>query len=147
MSVIVPDAGRFAAIQTSLDGAWLQRLYTSFAPTELMIGLPRWTFRTKSDLSRALVALGMPTAFSGQADFGAMAQREPLMISDVLQQAFIAVDEQGTEAAAATAVMMATTAMMPPALRLTADRPFLFTIRHVASGLPLFLGRVTDPTL
>jgi serine protease inhibitor len=147
MSVIVPDTGRFPAIQKGLDGAWLQRLYTSFAPTRVAIGLPRWTFRTTASLSKALVTLGMTTAFSGQADFGAMAQGEPLMISDVLQQAFIAVDEHGTEAAAATAVVMRVTGSMPPTLRLTADRPFLFTIRHVASGLPLFFGRVTDPTL
>lgn len=91
----------------------------------------------------------MPLAFTpGRADFSAMA-REPLMIGAVLQQAFVAVDENGAEAAAATAVVMVrSSAQMPTekAIVFDANHPFLFFIRHRSTGALLFVGRVSDPT-
>ena len=105
-------------------------------------------------LAEKLEALGMKTAFNqptGSANFDRMAPRKPddyLYISQVFHKTFIAVDEKGTEAAAATAVaMMAATALRerPPPIEVKVDRPFLYAIQHVPSGVCLFLGRVTDP--
>ncbi len=105
-------------------------------------------------LAEKLEALGMKTAFNqptGSANFDRMAPRKPddyLYISQVFHKTFIAVDEKGTEAAAATAVaMMAATALRerPPPIEVKVDRPFVYAIQHVPSGVCLFLGRVTDP--
>ena len=89
----------------------------------------------------------MPTAFAERkADFSGMAAAEKLLIDDVLHEGFIAVDEAGTEAAAATAVMMRTESMPVADVEMVVDRPFLFVIHDVATAVPLFIGRVTDPT-
>jgi serpin B len=88
----------------------------------------------------------MPIAFDPfRADFTGMTVEEQLYISHVLHQAFIAVDEEGTEAAAATAVVMSTPSM-PRATVLNVDRPFLFVIHEIDTATPLFIGRVSDPT-
>jgi serpin B len=99
--------------------------------------------------------MGMPSAFDkprGSADFSRMAPRKPddyLAIREVIHKAFIAVDKYGTEAAAATAVVMMRATSMPveqeKPLEIRADRPFAFAIQHVSSGACLFLGRVADP--
>jgi len=119
--------------------------------------MPKFKFEPPTiALAAALKALGMNSAFDqprGSANFDRIAPRKPndyLYISDVFHKTFIAVDEKGTEAAAATAVtMMATTAMAPkptpPPIVVNIDRPFLYAIQHVPSGVCLFLGRVTDP--
>jgi serpin B len=106
-------------------------------------------------LSQKLQVLGMKSAFDvprGSADFDKMAPRKPddyLYISEVFHKTFIAVDEKGTEAAAATAVAMMTMVgipdKQPEPIVVKVDRPFLFAIRHVPSGACLFLGRVIDP--
>ena len=106
-------------------------------------------------LAETLQALGMKSAFDiprGSANFDKMAPRKPndyLYISNVFHKTFIAVDENGTEAAAATAVvMMRATAIAgpkPPPIEVKVDRPFIYAIQHVPSGLCLFLGRVADP--
>jgi serpin B len=106
-------------------------------------------------LAEKFEALGMKTAFDkpqGSANFDKMAPRTPrdyLYISQIFHKTFIAVDEKGTEAAAATAVaMMAGSALRsppPPPIEVKVDRPFVYAIQHVPSGVCLFLGRVTDP--
>jgi serpin B len=121
------------------------------------LSMPKFKFEPPTiALAAALKALGMNSAFDqprGSANFDRIAPRKPndyLYISDVFHKTFIAVDEKGTEAAAATAVtMMMATAMRPqpppPPIVVNVDRPFLYAIQHVASGVCLFLGRVTDP--
>jgi serine protease inhibitor len=106
-------------------------------------------------LAKQFEALGMKTAFDqpkGSANFDRMAPRKPddyLYISQIFHKTFIAVDEKGTEAAAATAVaMLAGTALRsppPPPIEVKVDRPFVYAIQNVPSGVCLFLGRVTDP--
>jgi serpin B len=109
--------------------------------------MPKFTFRTQSALRPALSALGMPTAFSpDQADFSGMAKADKLRIADVLHEAFIAVDEDGTEAAAATAVIFEATSAPSKTIDLVIDRPFFFAIRDDATGAILFFGRVVDPS-
>src|SRR5437879_13746090 len=120
------------------------------------LSLPKFKFEPPSiALAEKLEALGMRTAFDrppGSANFDKMAPRKPndyLYISNVFHKTFIAVDEKGTEAAAATAVvMMRATAMRgpkPPPIEVKVDRPFIYAVQHVPSGVCLFLGRVTDP--
>jgi serpin B len=90
----------------------------------------------------------MPQAFSADADFSGVTTAQRLRISEVVHKAYIDVDEQGTEAAAATAVVMTAAARFQggdPPVEVIADRPFLFAVTDSATGLPLFLGRVSDP--
>jgi serine protease inhibitor len=113
----------------------------------LRVQMPRWTFRVQAQLNDHLSALGMPTAFGQQADFAGMTTQERLYISHVLHEAFIAVDEAGTEAAAATAVVVrAVSGLAEPPLAVIADRPFLFVLFDIPTATPLFIGRVSDPT-
>jgi serine protease inhibitor len=149
LAVVVPDPGRsLADVETSLDGRGLDRLLTGFRPVPVIrVQMPRWTFRVQARLNDHLSDLGMPTAFSDEADFSGMTTQEQLYISHVLHEAFIAVDEAGTEAAAATAVVArAMSGRREPPVSLIADRPFLFTLFDIATATPIFIGRVTDPT-
>ena len=99
------------------------------------------------DLIPALQRLGVVAPFGDDADFSEITDAARLRIGAVVHKAYIDVDEQGTEAAAATAVVMRTAAAMrpPPPVTMVADRPFLFAIIDTATGLPLFLGQVSQP--
>ena len=123
---------------------------------EVDLHLPKFKLEPPTAaLKEKFEALGMETAFDnprGSANFDRIAPRNPndyLYISNIFHKTFIAVDEKGTEAAAATAVvMMARSALMsppPPPIEVKVDRPFVYAIQHVPSGVCLFLGRVTDP--
>ena len=107
--------------------------------------MPKFEFRVPSDLTKVLQDLGMPTAFGPGADFSGITGDRALFISAVIHEAFTAVDELGTAATAATAVAFDESAPADP-VRLTVDRPFLFFIRDIETGVVLFLGRVIDPT-
>ncbi len=111
------------------------------------IYLPKFEFDTKYSLNENLKTLGMPTAFdSGKADFSGMTGGKDLFISEVIHQAYVKVDEKGTEAAAATAVVMKLTSAGPDQSRIfKADHPFIFIIQEKETGNILFLGKVIDP--
>jgi serpin B len=144
MTVVLPDPGREQELDDLVAGGGLAGLLTGDSVVEL--SLPRWKFTVSSALKEPLKALGMTTAFGASADFSAMTQQASLFISAVLQQVFIAVDEEGTEAAAATAVVVAgSAAVVPTTEPLVVDRPFVFVIHDVEHGTPLFLGKVVDP--
>ena len=145
MVVIVPDAGRLASFERGLDGATLRRITGGLSGAQVALSMPKFTFRSKAQLKDALGELGMPIAFSDRADFSGMTTQEPLEIADVIHQAFIAVDEKGTEAAAATAVVMRLTSAPAQVVQLKVDRPFLFLIQDDETGAMLFMGRVADP--
>lgn len=147
MAVVVPDSSGLAALERSLTGVALTELLAGFVPTPLALDLPRWTFRTQAPLKEQLTALGMPTAFSTDADFTGMTTEMQLLISAVLHEAFIAVNEAGTEAAAATAVVVVEVSAQAAPLTVTVDRPFLFVIHDLETATPLFIGRVADPTI
>jgi serpin B len=144
MVVIVPD--NLAAFERSLDGPTLTSITGGLTGDLRSVQLPRWKSRTATSLPEQLGALGMPRAFTDAAEFSALSP-EPTRIDDVLHEAFIAVDEKGTEAAAATAVIGGPTSVpVPRGTPLVVDRPFLYAIRDVGTGAILFLGRVTDPS-
>jgi serpin B len=144
MLVIVPDD--LAAFEAGLDGQALAAITDGLHAERVAVAFPRFGIETKLDLNRALAAMGMPLAFDERrADFSGITPAADLYISGVIHQANIDVDEEGTEASAATAVIMGTTSMPPPPIPMTVDRPFLFALRDVQTGAILFLGRVVEP--
>lgn len=139
-----------AALEASLRADTLARWAASPRTAKVALGLPRFRFESANELSTALTALGLTDPFRpGSADFRGIADvpGEPLFIGLVLHKAFIAVDEKGTEAAAATAVMMRAGSVPRPEepIPFVCDRPFLFALRHRATGALLFLGRLSRP--
>jgi len=145
MTLVVPDEGRYGEIEAEAGG-----LFDAARGSEarmVRLGLPSFEFRTQAGLGDVLRSLGMATAFDpATADFSGMTAVERLFISDVIHEAFIAVDEAGTEAAAATAVVMRATAAPADAVTLQIDRPFLFSLHDRQTGTVLFMGRVLDPS-
>jgi serpin B len=154
--LIIPDArDGLATLEKTLDAALLSTA-RELPRRDILLHLPKFKLEPgRVLLADNLAAMGMPSAFDkprGSADFSRMAPRKPddyLAIREVIHKAFIAVDKYGTEAAAATAVVMMRATSMPveqeKPLEIRADRPFAFAIQHVSSGACLFLGRVADP--
>jgi serpin B len=146
MTVVLPREGAMARTWDVVVRGGLAGLLAAPHPQAVQLTMPRWRMRTRAALEDALSALGMPTAFDPtRADFSGMTREERLHIDTVLHETFVAVDEAGTEAAAATAVLVGTLAA-PVAVPVTVDRPFLFVIHDVSHGTPLVVGRVHDPT-
>jgi serpin B len=147
MLILVPDVGQFEAIEAKLNSDMIQHIVDGMSYGEVNLSLPKFSYDASFELNRPLAQMGMPDAFDPQrADFSAMDGRQDLYIGAVLHKAFVSVDEQGTEAAAATAVIMEL--MSAPAgepVTITVDRPFIFLIRDQQSGSILFMGRVVDP--
>lgn len=147
MDVIVPDAPHFSGFERGLTGPKLDRIVAGFRSQTVNLSMPRYTVARSFDLSSALTGLGMGTAFTDQADFTGMSRSEALDLRAVEHQAVVRVAEKGTEAAAATAIVVQTVAgEYPPPVYLNVDRPFLFVIRDRPTGTILFIGRVIDPT-
>lgn len=145
MLVILPDAAQFGAFEASLSAERVQGIVDALQPADIDLTLPKFEYDAGLDLTETLADMGMPAAFGAEADFSGMTGDRSLYISDVVHKAFITVDEEGTEAAAATAVAMAESAMaLNPTL--TVDHPFIFLIRDDETGTILFLGRVLDPS-
>ena len=147
MAVVVPDAGRLDELVRGFDGDLWRGLLSGLQPTSVALRMPRWTFRTQVLLNNVLTGLGMPTAFTGDADLTGMTPDDRLSIKAVVHEAFVAVDEDGTEAAAATAVVAVAISAVMSSVRLTVDRPFLFVVHDTETGTPLFIGRVSDPSV
>lgn len=134
------------ALDKSLTAASLDAWIGGAAREKVQVTLPKFTVEGRFLLADPLKYLGMAAAFGSGADFSGITGRKDLSISEVIHQAFVAVDEEGAEAAAATAVGIRATAMVrqaPPAI-FRADHPFLFLIRHEASGAILFMGRLNS---
>jgi serpin B len=113
---------------------------------EVIVTIPRFKMTHKFDMGAVLRSMGMTEAFSSQADFSGMTGHRDLFISAVIHQAYVDVNEEGTEAAAATGVTMRLTSMAPGKVPVFhADHPFIFLIRDIPSGSILFLGRVVNP--
>jgi serpin B len=141
MVVIVPRD--LAAFEAGLDAARLDEVVGRIEEGGIHLTMPRFSFSSQASLVDPLRAMGVTAAFDpGQADFGRMVDDGGLFVSAVQHEAFVEVDEAGTEAAAATGVVME--GSHGPTIELT--RPFLFVIRDGATGAVLFVGRVTDPT-
>jgi serpin B len=112
---------------------------------QVALALPKFTFGWGGSVKPQLQGLGINSAFTDSADFSGISAEKPgLKISDVFHKTFVAVDEEGTEAAAATGVVMATRGLVMP-VAFKADRPFLFLVRNPKNGTLFFFGRVANP--
>ena len=138
-------AGLHAALSADRWSAWM----TAFRPRRGTLRLPRFTTEYETELNAPLAALGMGIAFGPRADFSRMCslERGPVSISRVRHRSFVEVNEEGTEAAAATSVQMRLTSAMPidPPFEMSVDRPFFFAIRDNMTGAILFMGSIVDP--
>jgi serpin B len=145
MVILLPEADGLAPFEDSLDAGQVDAILDGLVYQQVALILPKFEFDSDFSLSAALSRLGMPVAFSSDADFAGMTGTRELFIAEVLHKAFVSLDEAGTEAAAATAVVMQLTAApeSPPEVRV--DHPFLFLIRDLETGTILFVGRVVDP--
>lgn len=143
MVILLPAPGEFAGFEAALDAARIEEILQDLAQADIRLTMPKFEYESSFALAETLAAMGMPNAFmEGLADFSAMTDGD-LFLSHVEHKAYVAVDELGTEAAAATGVVAEATSV--PQL-VTIDRPFLFLIRDRESGVVLFAGRVLDPT-
>jgi serpin B len=147
MLVILPDEGQFTQVAASLDSTRLDGIVERLRSTLVYLTLPKFTFEYDLGLNGWLQKLGMTDAFNPtKADLSGMDGSRDLYITDVLHKAFVAVDEAGTEAAAATAVIVGVTSMpVEPPISFKADRPFIFLIRDIPTGTILFLGNMMNP--
>jgi len=146
MTLVVPDAGRFEEVRDGLDQPALDAALGALASAEVTLAVPKFSFRSEFDLVPPLEALGMVDAFEpGAADLTGMSANADLYVGGVFHQAFVDVNEAGTEAAAATAVVV-NDESMPEQVSLTVDRPFLFFVRDRPTGAILFMGQVVDPS-
>jgi serpin B len=146
--VLLPTAvAGLPGLEKSLTPESLTGWLGSLTTRNVQVSLPKFRAESQFSLRKTLSAMGMPTAFTGKADFSGIDPRRGLAISEVVHKAFVDVSERGTEAAAATGVIMRTLAMRMPeqAVVFRADHPFLFLIRDTGSGVVLFIGRLMNP--
>jgi serine protease inhibitor len=151
MIVFLPkEVGGLLSLEESLTAAKTQQWLHQLAPvSKVIVTLPKFKMTQEFELGRTLGTMGMPQAFSSAANFSGMTGKPDFAISAVIHKAFIDVNEEGTEAAAATAVTMRAMAMQAPdstrPIIFRADHPFVFLLRDNRSGSILFMGRVEDP--
>jgi serpin B len=145
MIILLPEEGRFKDFEELLDYGRYEDIVSAMQHGRIALTMPRFEFESEFKLNEFLKAMGMTDAFSSAADFSGMTGNRDLYISDVLHKAFVSVDESGTEAAAATAVIMRLTAAPGMPVTFTIDRPFIFLIRDIETGTILFVGRVLNP--
>ncbi len=147
MIIIMPDAGTFETFEAQFDMQVVSDLVSSYRSARMILHLPKWEFRSKFQMRSTLEDMGMVDAFeAGIADFSGMDGTRDLFVGDVVHQAFVAVDEKGTEAAAATAIGVDSSAEPPPEpIVVRINRPFIFLIRSSTTRAILFVGRVLNP--
>jgi len=146
MAVVLPD-GPLATLRPAIAAGGVPGLLAGTSRYQVTLSMPRFRLEAGFDLIPALKRLGVQQAFTRQADFSGITEAERLLINAIGHKAYVDVDEQGTEAAAATAIVFRPTAAFraPPPVTMTVDRPFLFAIIHTPTGLPLFVGQVSHP--
>jgi serpin B len=146
MDIILPSSDQYIAFESALNYEKLTNILNSMQSKEVKLTMPKFSFNSELGLKQTLSDLGMPVAFSpSEADLSGMDGNKDLYISDVIHKAFISVDEQGTEAAAATGVVVGTTSMPTDIKDFKMDHPFIFLIRDMPTGTILFMGRVMAP--
>lgn len=147
MVIVLPNAPmKLSAFLPQLTPSKWQQWTAKMKGKRGTVELPRFRVEYGVDCGDALTALGMGEAFKPSADFGGMSRVKPLYISKVIHKTYVNVDEQGTEAAAATAVFMTGSAMpVDKPFKMTMDRPFLYAIRDRQTGALLFVGALANP--
>jgi serpin B len=145
MVILLPEEGNFEKFEASLDAGKLAGIINSIRSASINLSMPKFEYESEFSLKAALEALGMTDAFSMAADFSGMTGNDDLFIKDVVHKAFVAVDEAGTEAAAASAVIMDLKGMPVKPVEVTVDHPFIYLVRDIQTGTILFIGRVMNP--
>jgi serpin B len=147
MYVMLPKENDIGTVSSKLDISYLNTLKSDLTAKYIDLYLPKFKLEEKYRLKKNLKNMGMSTAFTSNADFSGI-NNAGLFITKVIHQSFIEVNEEGTEAAAATAVIMGnfSAGSAPDPIQFKADRPFMFIIEHKESGQILFMGKVEDPT-
>jgi len=146
MALVMPAQDGLAEFESSLDAERLNKILGSLSTASVTLSLPKFKLESSFGLSEAMKTLGMTDAFTpGLADFSGMEGTRNLYISDLLHKAYVDVNEEGTEAAAATAVVVGMTSMPAESYTIDFDRPFLFLIRDIQTNAILFMGRMADP--
>jgi serine protease inhibitor len=148
MLIILPKDHDLSALIDTLDSTTLTSWKAEMTETELDIYLPKFTVETSYSLNDYLKELGMQLPFTLAADFSGITGKPDLYISDVVHKAYIDVNEEGTEAAAATGVIMSLTSTgeFPTPIVFDCDHPFLYLIQQNDTGTILFMGSITDPS-
>lgn len=145
MVIILPRAGQFDTFEKKLDAGFVGSIIDKLEMREVALSMPKFEYESSFGLKEALSTLGMRIAFTADADFSGMNGKRDLFIQDVLHKAFVSVDEAGTEAAAATAVIVGLTSIPAQPVEVEVNRPFIFLIRDVPTGSIIFIGRVLNP--
>jgi serpin B len=146
MVILLPASGKFAAFEQAIQTQKVSDIIGNLQSKLVDLTMPRFEFDSEFSLKDTLTDMGMTDAFSpDDADFSGMTRDSELFIADVVHKAFVSVDEAGTEAAAATAVVIPVGDGFEPPVEVTVDRPFIFLIRDIETGAILFIGRVLDP--
>ena len=146
MVILLPKAGQFEVFEKELQAQRLGDIIKGLQTTRVALTMPKFEFDSEFSLKDTLDEMGMPIAFTESADFSGMTGNRELLISDVVHKAFVSVDEAGTEAAAATGVIVGLTSVpVDPPVEVTIDRPFIFLICDIDTGAILFVGRVLNP--
>jgi len=146
MIVILPSADQFKTFEAALNAQQLNTILSGLKSDHVDLTLPKFKVESQFGLKEALSKLGMYDAFSSsKADFSGMDGNKDLFVTDVVHKAYVSVDENGTEAAAATGVIVGQTSMPMDIKTMTIDRPFIFLIQDKATGAVLFMGRVMNP--
>lgn len=146
MLILLPD-GDIEEFQQEFNADLLETIRRRLSVQNLSLSMPVFEFSQSMQLSQMLRILGMESAFGAGADFSGFTGNRDLFISEVLHKAFVKVDETGTEAAAATAVVMALTAIPEQPVQMNINSPFIFFILDRESGAIVFMGRVMDPSV
>jgi serpin B len=148
MDIVLPSTGTDATFEAGLSAATFASLAGGLRPETVALSVPRFRLAGASvSVAQVLAQLGIHTAFDpGSADFSGITAAAMLYIKNVFHQAFIAVDEDGTEAAAASAVVFEDAGIVPNQVSMVVDHPFFFAIRDLPTGTILFMGRIADPT-
>ncbi|OGN87743.1 MAG: serine protease, partial [Chloroflexi bacterium RBG_13_46_9] len=145
MVILTNETGTFSDFEKGLTFSKVNELIDGIQYSEVRLTMPKFEFESKFGLKETLQSMGMVLPFQDNADFTGISTQSDLHIDDVIHKAFVSVDEAGTEAAAATAVIVGTTSMPVEQAVVTLDQPFVFLIRDIQTGAIIFIGRVMNP--
>jgi serpin B len=145
MVIITNKTGDFSAFENSIDLSLVQGIIDNLENTRVALTMPKFEYESEFGLKETLMGMGMVEPFSASADFSGMTGNTELYIQDVVHKAFVSVDEAGTEAAAASGVIVGIVSIPPEPVIVTLDYPFIFLIRDIETGAILFIGRVMNP--
>jgi serpin B len=145
MIAITAAEPNLADLQSDLNWQVVEDLTSRIEYRQVNLSMPKFEFESEYGLKETLMMLGMQQAFTDQADLSGMSGIKDLVINDVVHKAFISVDEAGTEAAAATGVIVGTVSIPVAPVEVNLDSPFFFMIKDKATGAILFAGRLANP--